>query len=115
MAVAALYALTRVTYDKVIISDKTIFQESRLGDASVTRANTEISAVRRKEGVWLDNRLSWSWTVRDPESSVLIPTEVHFTGNEVFLHGFGIVRGDKLGSRIADWAGVAPDYRLYER
>lgn len=74
---------------------------------TVPRKGLRVHAARSDS--WLDNRETWSWTTYSGDE--LGPS---LMGSEVFIGPDGIISGDKLGRRLAEWADTEPEYTVFD-
>jgi hypothetical protein len=91
-------------------SDTIEMSEDRIRQVLPTRVQDVPKKLLRVDAtgsaLWLRNRKTYTWTTFCEDK--FGPT---WMGDEVFVGPTGVIRGDDLGKRIAEWAGVKIDYR----
>ncbi len=110
MAFVLFFVLLAIFDETMVLADDHVKYEW-LGEAQrVPREGLRVDATGGPRG-WYTLRDWWSWT-SFASNDELGP---HIAGSDLYWGPHGMIRGDDLGRRLAEWAGTEPRYRTYDR
>ncbi|MCH7904404.1 MAG: hypothetical protein IH944_07530 [Armatimonadetes bacterium] len=115
VSVALFFIMQSMFTGVVVLGDENVTWDSWVDDSGhVPREGLRVHATGSPKR-WYGNRQWWSWTIYS--DSATTPSErlgPHLIGFELYWGPDGMVTGDELGVRLAEWAGVEPRYRMTE-
>lgn len=116
VSVALFFLMQSMFTGFVVLGDENVTWDAWVDDSGhVPREGLSVHATGSPKR-WYGNRQSWSWTTYS--DSATTPSEglgPHLIGFELYWGPDGLVTGDELGVRLAEWAGVEPRYRMIEK
>lgn len=112
MSVVTFFLYLNLVTGSLVLDKNNVTWESSYRNGQVSREGLKVHATGGRNA-WHNNHQWWSWTSfsdkkTDNPIDHLGPSLIGF---ELYWGPDGMVTGDELGVRLAEWAGTEPKYR----